>query len=80
MVVNLASVRTVVDEEGRYGRKGGSHAITTATVFRDTWTKTADQWKLTSREQVGPSKVSADHAPAYSEYLKEYHVVGNSAP
>ena len=60
----LTTVRTIVDDEGRYGRKGATHTLTESTVFRDTWVKSGESWKLKSREQVGKPAVSVDHAPS----------------
>jgi hypothetical protein len=54
----------VVDNDGRYGRKGGSHTLTEATVFRGSWIKVADDWKLKSREQIGQPKVLVDKPPS----------------
>ena len=59
-VVNLTTVRTIVDAEGRYGRQGVSHTLTETTPFRDTWVKVSDSWKLKSREQIGRPTVSVD--------------------
>ena len=52
-VVNLSTVRTVVDHEGRYGRPDASHTLTHTTPFRDRWIRVSDEWKLKSREQIG---------------------------
>lgn len=60
VVVNLTTVRSVVDAEGRYGRKGASHTLTETTAFRDVWLKASDKWKLKSREQIGQPIVSVD--------------------
>ena len=59
-VVTMTTVRTVVDHEGRYGRPGGSHTLTEATLFRDRWVRVDDAWKLNSREQIGSPTVSVD--------------------
>ena len=59
-IVNYTAVKPIVDDEGRYGRKGASHTISETTAFRDTWVKTGDTWKLKSREQIGQPKVSVD--------------------
>ena len=53
VVVNVVTVRTIIDHEGRYGRPEGSHTLTATTPFRDRWVKVADEWKLRSREQIG---------------------------
>jgi len=60
VLVNLTTVRTIVDAEGRYGRKGASHTLTETTTFRDGWVRASDRWKLKSREQIGRPIVSAD--------------------
>jgi hypothetical protein len=59
-VVNVVTVRTVVDREGRYGRAGASHTLTDTTAFRDRWIKVSDAWRLKSREQIGPPAESVD--------------------
>jgi len=58
VIVAFSTVRTVVDAEGRYGRRGGIHAVTATTMFRDRWIRVADQWKMKSREQLGGATVS----------------------
>jgi hypothetical protein len=62
--VNVTTVRTMVDNDGRYGRKGGSHTLTEATVFRDSWIKVADDWKLKLREQIGQPRVLVNKPPS----------------
>jgi hypothetical protein len=58
VVVNVTTVRTIVDAEGRYGRQGASHTLTETTPFRDTWVHVSDEWKLKSRQQIsGPTVV-----------------------
>jgi ketosteroid isomerase-like protein len=59
-LVNVTIVRTVTDDEGRYGRKGASHTLTETTPFRDTWVTVGDRWKMKARQQVGPAKVVVD--------------------
>ena len=59
-VVNVTIVRTVTDDDGRYGRKGASHTLNETTPFRDAWVATGDRWKMKSRQQVGPAKVVVD--------------------
>ena len=54
----------MVDYDGRYGRKGGFHTVTEATVFRDGWIRVADDWKLKSREQIGQPKLLVDKPPS----------------
>ena len=63
VVVNLMTVRTVVDTEGRYGVRGASHALTETTTFRDKWVQVAGEWKLKSRQQISGPVVSVDKAP-----------------
>lgn len=58
VVVNVVTVRTIVDHEGRYGRPEASHTLTTTTPFRDRWVKVSDEWKLKAREQIGASSES----------------------
>jgi hypothetical protein len=58
VVVNLVTVRTLVDQEGRYGRSGDTHTLTNTTPFRDRWIKSSGEWKLKSRQQIGdPSEL-----------------------
>ena len=59
-VVNMSTVRTVVDREGRYGRRGASHSVTETTTFRDRWIAGPDGWKMKSREQLGRFIVAVD--------------------
>jgi len=72
-IVNLTTVRSSVDTEGRYGPKGGSHTLTETTPFRDVWVKMADSWKLQSHEQLGRPNVSVT-ASQYEKYLKDYSI------
>jgi hypothetical protein len=58
--VNEVRTRAIVDEAGRYGRKGAPHMLTETTAFKDTWIQVGDQWKLKSRQQLGPPKVQVD--------------------
>jgi len=58
--VNEIRTRAIVDEAGKYGRKGASHSLTETTAFKDTWIQIGDQWKLKSRTQLGPPKVQVD--------------------
>ena len=60
VVVNVTTVHTIVDAEGRYGRQGASHTLTETTAFRDRWVRFSDDWKLKSREQIGRPTVSVD--------------------
>ena len=60
VVVNVVTVRTIVDHEGRYGRPEVSHTLTATTPFRDRWVKVSDEWKLKSREQIGGPSESVD--------------------
>ena len=60
VMVNLTTVRTIADAEGRYGRPGASHTLTETTAFRDRWVRVSDEWKLKSREQVGRPTVAVD--------------------
>jgi hypothetical protein len=64
VVVNLTTVRTIVDNEGRYGKKGAAHTLTETTEFRDTWVRVSEAWKLQSRAQVGQPKMHVGK-PAY---------------
>lgn len=60
VVVNVTTVRTIVDAQGRYGRQGASHTLTETTAFRDRWVRVSDDWKLKSREQISGPIVSVD--------------------
>jgi hypothetical protein len=60
VVVNMTTVRIVVDHEGPNGRQGASRTLRETTVFRDRWVRASDRWKLKSREQLGGPTVSVD--------------------
>lgn len=60
VIVDLTTVRTIVDHEGRYGRAEVSHTLTETTVFRDRWVRVSGEWKLKSREQIGRPIESVD--------------------
>lgn len=59
-VVNVTTIRTIVDAVGRYGRRGASHTLTETTRYRDSWVKVPDGWKLKSRTQISRPTVSVD--------------------
>jgi ketosteroid isomerase-like protein len=59
-VVNMTTVRAIVDAEGRYGRKGAPHTLTETTMFRDRWVRVSEEWLQKSREQIGAPTVSVD--------------------
>lgn len=59
-VVTLTTVRGVVDDEGRYGRKGARHVLAESTRYKDTWVQLEDGWKQQSREQVGRASQRVD--------------------
>ena len=58
-IVNVTTVRTVVDNEGRYGQKGETRTLNETTSYRDTWV-TVGGWKLKAREQLSLPKVQLD--------------------
>ena len=60
VVVNLTTIRGIVDHEGRYGRQGASHTLTETIAFRDRWVRVSEEWKLKSREHIGGPTVSVD--------------------
>jgi ketosteroid isomerase-like protein len=60
VMVDLTTVRTIVDHEGRYGKAEASHTLTETTVFRDRWVRVSGEWKLKSREQIGQPIESVD--------------------
>jgi len=60
VTVNLTTVRTVMDVEGRYGRKGATHSLNETIPYRDMWVMAPGGWKLKAREQIGPPKVLVD--------------------
>jgi hypothetical protein len=64
VVVNVTMVRTVIDNDGQYGRKGAAHTLTETMVFRDGWIMVAGDWKLKSREQIGQPEVLVDKPPS----------------
>jgi hypothetical protein len=53
VVVNMITVRTVVDNAGKYGHAGDTHTLTDTTSFRDRWIKISGEWRLKSRTQIG---------------------------
>jgi hypothetical protein len=59
-VVNVSTIRTVVDNEGRYGQKGATHTLDETTAYRDTWVTVPGGWKLKAREQIAPPRVLVD--------------------
>jgi len=60
VVVNVTTVRTIVDHDGRYGRRGVSHTLTETTTYRDLWVRISDRWKMKSREQISRPAISVD--------------------
>jgi ketosteroid isomerase-like protein len=60
VVVNLVTVRTLVDSEGRYGHAGDTHTLTDTTPFRDRWIKVSGSWKVKSRQQIGGPTETVD--------------------
>jgi hypothetical protein len=58
VIVNMTTVRTIVDQAGRYGREGASHKQAVTTAFRDGWVRVSEDWKLKSREQISEPTVS----------------------
>jgi hypothetical protein len=59
-VVKASTTHAIVDNEGRYGKRGESHTLAETTTYRDTWLQVGDQWKLKLREQIGPPRVHVD--------------------
>jgi hypothetical protein len=61
-VVYVTTRRAIVDTEGTYGRKGvgRTRIIREEAVYSDKWVKVADNWKMASREQARPSKVTVN--------------------
>jgi hypothetical protein len=62
-VVLSMTVRKAIDNEGRYGRAGASHAIATVITYRDTLVQNGTSWKLKTREQVGAPETLVDKLP-----------------
>jgi hypothetical protein len=60
VVVNMITVRMIVDRDGCYGRKGASHKLTDITPFRDRWVRVDGEWKLKSRVQIKATRVLVD--------------------
>jgi hypothetical protein len=60
VVVDMTTVRTIVDKDGTYGHKGATHTLTEFTPFRDLWVRADDGWKLKRRAQIGATTVSVD--------------------
>jgi len=63
-LVTVTTVRDVVDDEGRYGRKGARHTLTESTRYKDTWVQVGDGWKQQSREQIGRASQRVDEPTA----------------
>jgi hypothetical protein len=59
-LVNVTTVRSVVDNEGRYGQKGRTHTLNETISYRDTWVTVAGGWKLQAREQISLPRVQVD--------------------
>jgi hypothetical protein len=59
-LVIVTTVHDVVDDEGRYGRKGARHTLTESTRYRDAWVQVGDGWKQQSREQLGRASQRMD--------------------
>src|SRR5262249_37224657 len=62
-VILSMTVRKVIDNEGRYGHAGASHAIATVITYRDTLVQNGTSWKLKTREQVGAPETLVDKLP-----------------
>jgi hypothetical protein len=60
VIVKVITVHSIVDHEGRFGRKDAAHTLTNTTTFRDRWVRVSDAWKLKSREQIGQPTESVD--------------------
>jgi hypothetical protein len=61
-LVTVTTLRAIVDDEGRYGRKGARHMLSESTRYRDSWVQVGDGWKQQSREQIGRSTQRVDEA------------------
>jgi len=59
-LVTRTTVHDVIDDEGRYGRKGARHTLTESTRYKDTWVQVGDGWKQQSREQLGQPSQRVD--------------------
>jgi hypothetical protein len=62
-VVLTVTVRKTIDNEGRYGHAGASHAIATMITYHDTLVHSGTSWKLKAREQVGAPETLVDKLP-----------------
>jgi hypothetical protein len=60
VVVSMSVVSSLVDREGRYGKRDAMHELTETTTFRDRWVRAGDAWKVKSRQQTGRPIVSVD--------------------
>jgi hypothetical protein len=60
VVVDMTTVRTIVDKDGTYGHKGATHTLTEFTPFRDLWARTDTAWKLKRRTQIGATTIGVD--------------------
>ncbi|MBZ5559431.1 MAG: hypothetical protein LAO77_19340 [Acidobacteriia bacterium] len=63
VLINYITVRTIVDNDGKYGPIGATHTIAEVIPMRDTWIKTAVSWKLQLREQLGGPRTFVDKLP-----------------
>lgn len=59
-LVTAINVHAFVDTQGRYGPRGASHTLSEITPYRDRWVRVAGEWKMQSREQVGPTRTVLD--------------------
>jgi len=50
--IDQTIVRTIVDEEGRYGPPAASRTVVETTTFRDEWVMVEGRWRMKSRRQV----------------------------
>jgi hypothetical protein len=60
VIVSVTTVRTIVDHDGRYGRRDAAHTLAETTAFRDRWVRVSGGWKLKLREQIGRPSESVD--------------------
>lgn len=68
--VSSIVIRSVIDEEGKYGARGAAHRVAESTPMRDHWVQGANGWRLQSREQAGKPTVFIDKLPPEIENPK----------
>jgi hypothetical protein len=53
----VRGVARIIDQEGRFGRKGAAHDVETTATVRDTWVK-SDHWRRKEHEKIAANAVT----------------------